>query len=119
MESFGEFVFNLIKGFAAVGFVAFCVGFASLIVGFVFDYKNIREERSNLSTGVGNALLVLHSFFEPGRKPQTEQIIIIKKRRTPVEKKVIGLEGMDYYNIYIKGYRYLKNKRFRLLKTMN
>jgi hypothetical protein len=119
MESFGEFVFNLIKGFAIVGFVGFSVGFASLIVGFIFEYKNIREEGSKLSTGVGNALLVLHSFLEPGRKPQTEQVIIIKKRRTPVEKKVIGLESMDYYNLYIKGYRLLKNKRFRLLKTMS
>ncbi len=117
MGDLNEFLLGLIEAFAKVGAIGLLTAFLSLIVAFIFDYKNIREEKSSLSTGVGNALLVLHSFMEPGRKPQTEQVIVIKKRRTPVEKKIAGITGVDYYNLYIRGYKYLKYKRYSKLKT--
>lgn len=116
MGSLSEFFIDLVKGFAIVGAIGLLTAFLSLIVAFVFEYKDIREERSSLSTNVGNALLVLHSFLEPGRKPQTEQVIVIKKRRTPVEKKIAGITGVDYYNLYIRGYKYLKGKKYKKLK---
>lgn len=116
MGSLSEFFIDLVKGFAIVGAIGLLTAFLSLIVAFVFEYKDIREERSSLSTNVGNALLILHSFLEPGRKPQTEQVIVIKKRRTPVEKKIAGITGVDYYNLYIRGYKYLEGKKYKKLK---
>ncbi len=119
MESLAIFIFGLFKAFVIIGVIGCGVAFLSLIIAFIFDFRNIREEKSNLSTNIGNALLILHSFLEPGRKPQTEQVVIIKKRRTPVEKKITGLTGVEYYNLYIRGYKYLRNKRYKLLRTMN
>jgi hypothetical protein len=116
MGSFYDFIIDMFKAFAIIAGIGLLTAVLSLIVGFVFEFKNIREEKSNFSTNVGNALLVLHSFLEPGRKPQTEQVIVIKKRRTPVEKKVAGITGVDYYNLYVKGYKHLKDKRYKLLK---
>lgn len=110
-----DFIINLFRAFAVLGVISLVIAFLSLIVTFIFDYKNIREEGSRFSTGVGNALLVLHSFFEPGRKPQSEQIIRVKKRRTPIERKISGLSELEYDEVRIKGYKRLENKKYKRL----
>ncbi|MDP4182799.1 MAG: hypothetical protein Q8942_17145 [Bacillota bacterium] len=114
MGSVAEFLYDITKAFITAGFVVFVTAVISLLVSFIFDIKNIRQEGSYLSSGVGNALLTLHTFLEPGRKPQTEQVFIIKRKRTPEEKKVKGLGGIDYYNLYIKGFKRIDRKRFKL-----
>ena len=117
MEIFTEFIINFFRALFAVGIIGVLLAFLAIVTTFVFDYKNIREEKSRMSSSVGNALLVLHSFFEPGAKPQTEQIIKIKKRRTPVERKVLGLSEFGYDELYIKGYKHLENKKYVRSKT--
>lgn len=106
------FLLQLIKAFGLLGVMAVIFGFIGLVAVYLFDGKEAMENRSKYGTSIGNALFVMHSFFEPGKKPQTEQVIWVKKRRTPVERGVLGLSELNYDKIQIKGYSSLKSKRF-------
>lgn len=116
MEDPAVVIVNFFKALIVIGVIGVFLSVAAFFITYLFELKNIREEKSRLSTGVGNALLVLHSFLEPASKPRTEQIVWIRKRRTPLEKKVKGLAEFDYDKLFIKGYRILKNKRYRISK---
>jgi len=108
------FIFNLFKSLAVL--VAFGVIFG--VIGFIVLYyvesKNIRENYSHYSTTLGNALFLIQNIFEPQPKFRTEQIIWVKKRRTPAEKKVLGLSELHYDKIYIRGIKSMKNKRYHM-----
>ncbi|MCX7749256.1 MAG: hypothetical protein N2645_20545 [Clostridia bacterium] len=114
-----DFFVNFFKAMVAIAGLGVVLAFVAVVISFVIEITNFREENSQLSTGVGNALLILHNFLEPGRKPQTEQVIVIKRKRTPIEKKVGGLTGVQYYNLYIKGYKRLEGKRYLPSKLKN
>lgn len=106
------FLLQMIKAFLITGILAVIFGFISLVVLCLSDKEEVMESRSKYSTTIGNALLVMHTFFEPGKKPQTEQVIWVKRRRTPVEKGVRGLTELNYDKIRIGGYYSLRGKRF-------
>mgnify|MGYP000856874664 CR=1 FL=1 len=108
------FLLNILKAIFLTGIVAVAFGFIWLIVLFVFSDKEIMESQSRRSTSLGNALFVVHSIFEPGRKPQTEQVIWIKRRRTPVEKGVLGLKELNYDRFMIKGYMPTKGRLYKI-----
>ncbi|HHV28038.1 hypothetical protein [Acetivibrio mesophilus] len=106
------FLFQLIKAFGVLAIFAAIFGFIGLVALYFTDDEEIMEHQKKYSTTIGNALLIMHSFFEPGKKPQTEQVIWVKKRRTPVERGVLGLTELNYDKIQIRGYYNLKGKRF-------
>ncbi|MFZ5989640.1 MAG: hypothetical protein ACOYWZ_21290 [Bacillota bacterium] len=110
MENF--FLINVLKAFGVLGLFGFILGLLCFIAVYFIDEKEVRESKSNFSTTLGNALFIVHSIFEPGKKPQTEQVIWVKKRRTPVERRVLGLSELNYDKIHIKGYSGIKNKRY-------
>lgn len=106
------FIFNLLKAFVVLGAITVILGFLCLIAVYLIDDKEVGENHSKFNTSLGNALFVMHSMFEPGKRPQTEQVIWVKKRRTPAEKGVLGLTELNYDKIQIKGYGRMKNKRY-------
>ncbi|HOM01486.1 MAG TPA: hypothetical protein PLH43_01480 [Acetivibrio sp.] len=106
------FLLQVIKAFLITGVSVVVLGFIGLVFLYLSDDETIMESQSKYSTTIGNALLVMHSFFEPGKKPQTEQVIWVKRRRTPVERGVRGLTELNYDKIRIGGYYSLKGKRF-------
>jgi hypothetical protein len=106
------FLLKIIKALVIAGILGVIYGIVGLVVLYLSDDKGILENQSKYSTSVGNALLIMHTFFEPGKKPQTEQVIWLKRRRTPVERGVLGLDELNYDKIRIGGYSSLKGKRF-------
>lgn len=108
------FLVNLFKAFAVLAGIGVIFGVLCLIASYYIDSKNVRDEYSNFSTTLGNALFIIQSIFEPQAKYRTEQIIWVKKRRTPAEKKVSGLSELHYDKIIIRGIKSMKNKRFYL-----
>ncbi|HPD00526.1 MAG TPA: hypothetical protein PLA01_04155 [Acetivibrio sp.] len=107
------FLFNFFKTLILTGVVAIVFGFIWLVALYMLADKEVMQNRAEHTTALGNALLVMHSIFEPGKRPQTEQVIWVKRRRTPVEKGVLGLTELNYDKVFIKGYMPLKNKFFR------
>ena len=117
MEDPAYIISNIFKAIVVVGIIAVFLAIVDFFVTYLFEISNFREEKGHFSTGVGNALLVLHSFFEPGSKPKTEQVVWIRKRRTPLEKKMTGLAEFEYDKVFIKGYKLLSNKKYKLKKS--
>ncbi|NLP13712.1 MAG: hypothetical protein GX383_04375 [Clostridium sp.] len=109
----GTFIFNLFKTLILTGVLVFVFGFIWLIALYFLADKEVMQNRAEHTTTLGNALLVMHSIFEPGKRPQTEQVIWVRRRRTPVEKGVLGLEELNYDKLSIKGYIPLKGKSYR------
>jgi hypothetical protein len=108
------FLLNVLKALFIIAGMGFVLSLACLIIVYIIEVKEFREEfNSGNSTVIGNALFIIHSFLEPGRKPQTEQVIWIKRRRTPLEKGVRGISELMYDKISIKGYKKIKNLRYR------
>lgn len=108
------FIFNLFKSLAIMTVFGAIFGVIGFIVLFFVESKNIRENYSHYSTTLGNALFLIQNIFEPQPKFRTEQIIWVKKRRTPAEKKVLGLSELHYDKILIRGIKSMKNKRYYL-----
>lgn len=117
MEDPAFVISNIFKAFVVIGIIAVFLAIVAFLVTYIFEISNFREEKGHFSTSVGNALLVLHSLFEPGSKPKTEQVIWIRKRKTPLEKKMTGLAEFEYDKLYIKGYKLLYNKKYKLKKS--
>jgi len=61
------FLLQMIKAFLITGILAVIFGFISLVVLCLSDKEEVMESRSKYSTTIGNALLVMHTFFEPGK----------------------------------------------------
>jgi hypothetical protein len=114
MEDPAFIITNIFKAILVIGIIALVLAVVSFFTTYLFEITNFREEKGHFSTSVGNALLVLHSFFEPGGKPKTEQVIWIRKRKTPLEKKMTGLAEFEYDKIFIRGYKLLKNKKYKM-----
>lgn len=112
MEDPAQVFVNFFKALVVIGVIAVFLSVVAFFTTYLFELRNIREEKSKFSTGVGNALLMLHSFLEPGTKPPTEQVVWVRKRRTPLEKKLKGLAELEYDKIIIRGYRINKNKKY-------
>lgn len=110
------FIFNLIRGMMITIILGCFVGFMALLVAYFIDIRIQKEERRHLSTSLGNVFM-RDLFSVPNRKPDTEQVIWIRKRRTPLEKRVLGLAELGYDTICIKGYKILKSKRYRKKKN--
>ena len=108
------FLLNLIKALVVLAGIGVIFGVICLIISYYVDSRNVREEYSSFSTTLGNALFIIQSIFEPQAKYRTEQIIWVKKRRTPAEKKVSGLSELHYDKISIRGIKSMKNKRYYL-----
>jgi hypothetical protein len=106
------FFINLIKSFIVMGGFAVVFGVLCLIMVYIIDSRGIREEYSGFGTTLGNALFIIQSIFQPQSKVQTEQVIWVKKRRTPVERRIQGLSELQYDKLNIRGIKTLKNKRF-------
>ncbi len=106
------FLINFIKSFIILGCFAIVFGFLCLIIVYFIDSRGIREEYSGFGTTLGNALFIIQNIFQPQSKVQTEQVIWVKKRRTPVERRVLGLSELHYDKISIRGIKNIKNKRF-------
>jgi len=70
------------------------------------------ESRSKYSTTIGNALLVMHTFFEPGKKASDGAGYMGKEKKNPCGKGVRGLTELNYDKIRIGGYYSLRGKRF-------
>ncbi|NLD45722.1 MAG: hypothetical protein GX660_00790 [Clostridiaceae bacterium] len=113
-----NFLIDILKAFVILAGIGVVFGFICLVALFIIERDKIAENYSGYSTTLGNALLVMHAIFEPGRKPASEQVIWVKKRRTPVEKAVHGLSELDYDRIRIKGCKQAKNLRYQK-KFMN
>lgn len=108
-----KFFIDIVKAFGVLAGIGVIFGFICLIALYIIERDKIAENYSGYSTTLGNALLVMHAIFEPGRKPATEQVVWIKKRRTPVEKAVHGLDELGYDRIRIIGCKQIKNARYR------
>lgn len=106
------FLFNFFKAFVILGLYGIVFGFICLIAVYIIDSRNIRENYTSFGTTLGNALFIIQNIFEPQAKFKTEQVIWVKKRRTPAERMVSGLSELHYDKIYIRGIRNLKSKRF-------
>lgn len=106
------FFFSILKALGIIAGVSAVLGFLCLIFVYIIDVKNIRENYTGLSSTLGNALFIIHSMFEPGRKPQSEQVIWVKKRRTRVEKGILGLDSLNYDKLSIIGYRKINDVRY-------
>jgi len=112
MESL--FLFDFLKSFIVLAGIVVILGLLCLIVLYYIESRNIRDDYSHYSTSMGNALFLLQDIFEPQSKFRTEQVIWVKKRRTPAEKKVLGLSELGYDKIIIRGIRSMKSKRYYL-----
>ena len=108
------FFVNLLKSFIVLGGFAIVFGFLCLIVVYFIDSRGVRENYSSFGTTLGNALFIMQNIFQPQSKVQTEQVIWVKKRRTPVERRVLGLSELHYDKISIRGIKSMKNKRYYL-----
>lgn len=108
------FLFNFIKSFVILAGFGLCFAILCLIAVYYIDSRNVRDNYNNFSTPLGNALFIIQSIFEPQAKYRTEQIIWVKKRRTPAEKKVSGLSELHYDKISIRGFKSMKNKKYYL-----
>ena len=106
------FLFNLLKSFAIIGTFGVIFGFFCLIALYFIDSRSIRDNYSNFGTSLGNALFIIQNIFEPQAKVRTEQIIWVKRTRTPAEKMVSGLSELHYDKISIRGIKSMKNKRY-------
>ncbi|WP_010250563.1 hypothetical protein [Acetivibrio cellulolyticus] len=106
------FLINLFKAFFVLGGFGIVLGFLGLIVAYFIDSRNIRENYGNFSTTLGNALFIIQNIFEPQAKFRTEQVIWVKKRRTPAERMVSGLSELHYDKISIRGIKSMKNRKF-------
>ncbi|TYQ18055.1 UNVERIFIED_CONTAM: hypothetical protein Cloal_0459 [Acetivibrio alkalicellulosi] len=107
------FLFDLFKAIGVIAIFTVIMGFLSLLLVYISEKEDLGERSAKYSTSMGNALLVLHSFFEPGKKAQTEQVVWMKKRRTSVEKNFLGLSSLGYDSICIKGYTKTQNKKYK------
>ncbi|MDQ2086927.1 hypothetical protein RBH29_10860 [Herbivorax sp. ANBcel31] len=108
-----SFLINIFKAVVFIVFFAIFIGFLSLVTVFVSEKNDLGEKSGRYSTTVGNALLVLHSFFDPGKKAQVEQVVWMRRRRTPVERNFLSLSSLEYDKIYISGYSKIKNKKYK------
>jgi hypothetical protein len=106
------FLFNFFKAFVVLGLYGIVLGFICLVAVYIIDSRNVRENYTSFGTTLGNALFIMQSIFEPQAKFKTEQVIWVKKRRTPAERMVSGLSELHYDKISISGIRHIKNKRF-------
>lgn len=106
------FLFDFLKSFAILGGFGVVFGLLCLIALYYIDSRNIRDNYNNFGTSLGNALLIIQNIFEPQAKYRTEQVIWVKKRRTPAEKMVLGLSELYYDKISIRGIKCMKNKRY-------
>ncbi len=104
---------KIIKAFLLTGAMAVVFGFIWLVVLYFLADRKVMENQAMHTTALGNALFTMHSIFEPGKRPQTEQVVWLRKRRTPVEKGILGLTELNYDKILIKGYIPIKGKFFR------
>lgn len=107
------FFINILKAIGVMLISIVPMGFLSLLIVFISEKNDLGEKSSPYSTTIGNALLVLHSYLEPGKKAETQQILWIKKRKTPFERNFLGLSSLDYDKICIKGYSKIKNKKYK------
>lgn len=108
------FIINIFKSIAILAGFGVLFAILSFMVLYYVESKNIRENYSGYSTALGNALFIIQNIFEPQTKYRTEQIIWVKKRRTPAEKRVSGLSELHYDKISIRGIKSMKNKRYYL-----
>lgn len=106
------FLINFFKSFIVLGGFAVVFGFLCLIIVYFIDTRGVRENYSSFGTTLGNALFIIQSILQPQSKVQTEQVIWVKKRRTPVERRVLGLSELHYDKISIRGIKSIKNKKF-------
>lgn len=107
-----SFLLDMLIALGVIAGFGLLFAFVSLLVIYIIDRDEIAQNQSGRSTTLGNALLVMHSIFEPGRKPMSEQIVWVKKRRTPAEKAVLGLTELEYDRIRITGYKFVVNKKY-------
>ena len=108
------FLFNFFKSFAILGVFGVIFGIICLIALYYIDSRSIRDNYNNFGTTLGNALFIIQNIFEPQAKFRTEQVIWVKKRRTPAEKMVSGFSELPYDKINIRGIKSMKNKRYHL-----
>ncbi|NLL05746.1 MAG: hypothetical protein GX270_08170 [Clostridiaceae bacterium] len=108
------FLFNFLKSFVIIGTFGLIFGLSCLVALYYIDSRNIRDNYNNFGTSLGNALFIIQNIFEPQTKFRTEQIIWVKRRRTPAEKRVLGLSELHYDKISIRGIKSMKNKRYYL-----
>ncbi len=106
------FLFNFFKSFAILGAFGVIFGLFCLIALYYIDSRSIRDNYNNFGTSLGNALFIIQNIFEPQAKFRTEQVIWVKRRRTPAEKMMSGLSELHYDKISIRGIRSMKNKRY-------
>ena len=90
----GTFIFNLFKTLILTGVLVFVFGFIWLIALYFLADKEVMQNRAEHTTTLGNALLVMHSIFEPGKRPQTEQVIWGKKKANSCGKGSSGIRGI-------------------------
>jgi hypothetical protein len=106
------FLFNFFKSFLILGAFGIVFGVLCLLTLYYIDSRNIRDNYTSFGTNLGNALFIIQNIFEPHAKYRTEQVVWVKKRRTPAERMVLGLSELHYDKISIRGIRSMKNKRY-------